>query len=267
MTATVTPNASSPTASRRRRGIVIALGVVVALLALAVAYLLGAQRPNTTPPAATPPPAASCPDWPDCDGPASSSPVQQQSLTPTTVEVTTPAPAAGGLANGCLGGPNPFAAILTARSTATPDIAGAAALARTYGRWMVTYPIDPQATQAMASVVGADSGSFLTNTIDSLNQLARQLQSGGYTEGKALPDEAMYRFEPGTTDDYVLLDQVVSRQLTRSDGRVETTKIAMTLVLERDANGWAITDAPAALVSDPFAPSTAAPWMYYEGVC
>lgn len=256
MTATVTPNASQRAASRHRRTAFIALGVLVGLLALAVAYLLGAQRPNTPTTAAPAAPTTSAPSLP-----------VQTSLPPTAAQAATTAPAEeGGLANGCLGGPNPFAAILTARATAAPDIAGAAALARTYGRWAVTYPIDPQATQGFASVIGSDTGSLLTQTVDSLNELARQLQSSGFTEGKALPDEAAYRVQPGATDDYTVLDQIVSRQLTRSDGRVETTKIAMTLVLGKDENGWAITGMlpPRA---DPFAPSVAAPWLYYEGVC
>jgi hypothetical protein len=256
---------TTPDGPRRRRVLFIALGVVLVLVALIVAYLAGTQRPNTVTDPATPPPTApSCPSWPNCDDPAASSPSPTATSTSTT---TTPPDVSGELADGCLGGPDPFTAMVSARPLATPDIAGAAALARTYGRWSVTYPIDPQATQSLAAVVGPDTGSFLTQTVDSLNELARKLQSSGYTEGKALPDEAAYRVQPGGTDEKVVLDQIVSRQLTRSDGRVEQTKIAMTMFLERNENGWSITGTLPPLASDPFAPSTAAPWLYYAGLC
>ena len=60
---------------------------------------------------------------------------------------------------------------------------------------------------------------------------------------------------------------MVSRQLTRSDGRVETTKIAMTVVLAHDENGWAITGTLPQLSDDPFAASPTKPWLFYDGVC
>ena len=58
MTATLTPDAPSPaTAARRRRSVLIAVGVIVVLLAIGAAYLLGTQRPNTDPGTTAPPPA------------------------------------------------------------------------------------------------------------------------------------------------------------------------------------------------------------------
>lgn len=257
MTSPVNPHQPTPS-NRGRRTLYIAVGAVLVLAAVAVAYLLGTQRPNTAAPSTTPPIATTT-------APTVMSSTAPPSSTPVTTDGT-PAPS-GELADGCLGGPDPFTALQGARQSATPNIAGAAALARTYGRWSVTYPIDPQATQSLASVVGPDTGTFLTQTVDSLNELARKLQSSGYTEAKALPDEAAYRVQLGGTDKSVVLDQIISRQLTRSDGRVEQTKIAMTILLERNENGWAITGTLPPLSTDPFAPSVNAPWLFYEGLC
>lgn len=259
MTSPVNPHQPTPT-NRGRRTLYIAVGAVLVLAAVAVAYLLGTQRPNTAAPTPTPPTATITAPTPmsTATPPTSGSPTSDTAGTPAV---------SGELADGCLGGPNPFTALQGARQSATPNIAGAAALARTYGRWSVTYPIDPQATQSLASVVGPDTGTFLTQTVDSLNELARKLQSSGYTEAKALPDEAAYRVQPGGTDKSVVLDQIISRQLTRSDGRVEQTKIAMTILLERNENGWAITGTLPQRATDPFAASAAAPWSFYDRLC
>ena len=95
-------------------------------------------------------------------------------------------------ADGCLGGPDPFAAILPAQNGATHDINGAAAFARTFGRWSVTYPIDPAAPQVLAAIV-AEGNPFESSALDGLNQLARNLQAQGYTESKTIADQGAYR--------------------------------------------------------------------------
>jgi hypothetical protein len=177
------------------------------------------------------------------------------------------APDPTALADGCLGGPDPFAAILPAQNGATHDINGAAAFARTFGRWSVTYPIDPAAPQVLDTIVFSGS-NFAPAALEGLNQLARNLHAQGYTQAKTIADQGAYRISPISTDTRVSLDLILYRQLTRSDGRVEEMKMAITIILERTGTGpWFISGTLPPLGSDPFAPSPAAPWLPFKGAC
>ena len=250
MTATMTP--SPETAPRpRRRAALIAAGAAVLLLIIAGVVLYGVNRQPDSTPIAAAPVTTSAPE------PAAPSSALSSSFAPD--------PAA--LADGCLGGPDPFAAILPAQNGATHDINGAAAFARTFGRWSVTYPIDPAAPQVLAAIT-REGDSFQVSALDGLNQLARNLQAQGYTQSKVIADQGAYRIQPGASDSSVVLDLILYRQLTRSDGRVEEMKMAITLFLERDATGpWYITGALPPTATDPFTPSPAAPWLPYQGAC
>lgn len=239
---------SPDTAPRRRRRAVIAAAAAGVLLIVAAGVLYGVSRQQQ----AAPTPAV----------PAGSS-------TPPAVSVSAstfvPDPAV--LADGCLGGPDPFAAILPAQNGATHDINGAAAFARTFGRWTVTYPIDPAAPQVLGAVV-AEGNPFEASALEGLNQLARTLQAQGYTQSKTIPDQGAYRIQPGSSDTSVSLDLILYRQLTRSDGRVEEMKMAITVLLERTETGpWFISGTLPPRGSDPFAPSETVPWLPFKGAC
>lgn len=250
MTATMTP--SPDTAPRpRRRAALIAAGAAVLLLIIAGVVLYGVNRqPESTPIAAAPEPTTSAP---------------QTSAASSAGSSFVPDPTA--LADGCLGGPDPFAAILPAQNGATHDINGAAAFARTFGRWSVTYPIDPAAPQVLAAVV-AEGNPFEGAALDGLNQLARNLQSQGYTQAKTIADQGAYRISPVSTDTRADLDLILYRQLTRSDGRVEEMKMAISVLLERTATGpWFISGTLPPVASDPFAASPNEPWLPYQGAC
>ena len=250
MTATMTP---PPTISGRprRRIAFIAIGAVavLAIVALVVVLMNRNTAPQTSPTSPTTPP-------PPTSTPASAN-------TSDTISTS----AGDQLADGCLGGPDPFEAILPAQASATHDDLGAAALARTFGRWSATYPIDPNAAHVLSTIV-TPGNPYQQSALDSMNQLARQLQSQGYTEGRVLADQSTYRISPTSTDNHVDLDLVLARQLTRSDGRTEEMKMAISILLDRATDGpWTISGTLPPVGQDPFAASPNAPWMSFEGAC
>ena len=248
MTAVMTP--PPDTAARRRRRAVTAalLAGLVLIVAIVVVLIVTTRHLDSATPAPTSP----------------------LSTIATTAAPSTDQQGADGstvLADGCLGGPDPFTAIVPAQHAATHDTLGAAALARAFGRWSVTYPIDPAAPQVLAAIV-TPGNPFEGSALESLNQLARTLQAQGYTESRVLPDQSSYRIQPGSTDTSVTLDLLLYRQLTRSDGRTEEMRMAITVLLERTEDGpWFISGTLPPLGSDPFAPSTAAPWLTFQRAC
>jgi hypothetical protein len=242
---------SPDTTPRRRRAVIAAVAAGAVVIAAAAVLYAVTRQPETS---STPP------------IPVTPTPSMTTSAAPTSPSGTTTAPVAV-LADGCLGGPDPFAAILPAQNAATPDTTGAAAFARTFGRWSITYPIDPAAPQVLDTIVFPGS-NFATAALEGLNELARNLQAQGYTESKTVADQGSYRISPISTDTRVSLDLIMYRQLTRADGRVEEMKMAITIILERDEDGpWFISGSLPPLGADPFAPSPAAPWLPYKGAC
>ncbi len=250
MTATMTPPPATSGRPRRRIAF-IAIGAVavLAIAALVVVLMNRNATPQTSPTSpATPPTSTSA---------------AASVSTSDTISTS----AGDQLADGCLGGPDSFKAILPAQASATHDDLGAAALARTFGRWSSTYPIDPNAAEVLTTIV-TPGNPFQQAALDSMNQLARQLQSQGYTESRVLAEESSYRVSPVSTDTNVSLDLILYRQLTRSDGRTEEMRMATTILLERESSGpWYISGTLPPLGSDPFAPSPNAPWLSYEGAC
>jgi hypothetical protein len=242
---------SPDTTPRRRRAVIAAVAAGAVVIAAAAVLYAVTRQPDT---ASTPP------------VPVTTAPSMTTSAALTSPTVTTTAPAAV-LADGCLGGPDPFAAILPAQNAATPDTTGAAAFARTFGRWSITYPIDPAAPQVLAAIV-AEGNPFETAALDGLNELARNLQAQGYTESRVVADQGAYRVSPVSTDTRADLDLILYRQLTRADGRVEEMKMAISILLERTSDGpWFVSGTLPVLGSDPFAPSDAAPWLPFDGAC
>ena len=75
-------------------------------------------------------------------------------------------------ANGCLGGPDPYQAVLAAQQGATPDQVGAAEFALTFARWTVAYPIDPNAAAVLAQVAAP---GYQPVALQGLNQYAATL--------------------------------------------------------------------------------------------
>ena len=100
-----------------------------------------------------------------------------------------------------------------------------------------------------------------------MNQMARGMQIQGYTEARVLPDSGGYRFGPGDNTAAATIDVLTDRQLTRNDGRVETQKSVITLVLQAVDGQWRIVGSLPNTLADPFADIPTAPWQSYAGAC
>src|SRR5690348_8516746 len=112
--------------------------VVVALVAAAAAYWALAR-------------SGAAPAPPPVTVGASPSPTPTLSSPAVSAEPSTPT-GAGQVrtTNGCLGGTDPYQAVLAAQQGATPDQVGAAEFALTFARWTVAYPVDPNAAAVLA---------------------------------------------------------------------------------------------------------------------
>jgi len=178
----------------------------------------------------------------------------------------TDAGAAVRTANGCLGGQDPFQAVLDAQQAATPDQVGAAELALTFARWTVTYPIDPNGETVADRVT---EPSYRAKTHDSLQQYAQTMLSGGYTSAGTTPGAAdQYRVR-GTNQDQtsVTLDLIVYRHAEKATGEVETVQGFTNMTLDLVDGHWQVLGTLPAIGSDPFAPRADAPWVPYVGTC
>lgn len=249
MTATQTTPGAKP--GRRRRGRLILIGVGIMVAALAVGVLAGTLITNKpTDPTAAAPVTSAAPST---------------NAGSTTAATSSPASTAN-QANGCLGGSDPFAAIVPAQQAASLDSAGAAAFARTYMRWLSAYPIDPNASDVLARITTSDS-AYGTKTLDQLNETARALQVQDYTESRVLSDSGGYRFISRGNTEGATLDVLTERQLTRNDGRVETQKNVARLVLRADSGQWHIVGTLPQTEDDPYANLADNPWQSYAGAC
>ena len=150
---------------RRRRRVITWTAVAVVAVIAAVALYWALARSGTVP---APPPVTT-----------SSTPPQASATTsaPSGSSATDTA-AAARTANGCLGGQDPFQAVLAAQQAATPDQVGAAEFALTFARWTVTYPIDPNA-QAVLTQVAAPG--YQPVALAGLNHYASTLTAGENT--------------------------------------------------------------------------------------
>lgn len=245
MTATQSPDGAKPTGRRGWR--LVGIGVLIMVAALAAGIAIGTATTKDTPTGAAP------------------SSVAAPISAPTSTDPTSPANTAN-QANGCLGGSDPAAAILPAQQAASLDTSGAAAFARTFVRWVSTYPIDPNAAEVLTQITSA-SGGYGSKTLNDMNQAARGMQAQGYTEARVLPDAGGYRFASSDNTQAARLDVLTERQLTRSDGRVETQKTVVTLVLQAENDKWHVVGTIPNTQSDPFADIPSAPWQSYAGAC
>ena len=254
--ATTTPGreaspVTTPDPRRRRRRVIswTALAVVAVVAAIAAYWALARSGTLPSPPpitaASTPPPA---------------------STTSAPAEPSTTAGAGARTANGCLGGQDPFQAVLAAQQAATPDQVGAAELALTFARWTVTYPIDPNAQAVLAQVAAP---GYQPAALAGLTQYASTLTAGGYTSASTTPGAAnQYRISATNQDQSSLtLDLIVYRQSTKATGQVDTVQGYTTILLDLVDGHWQVFGTLPAIGSDPSAPRADHPWIPYVGAC
>lgn len=229
--------------SARRRTVLIVIAVLIGGLGFGAGVLV-LIRPSApaTAPAPSPAPSAAAP------------------ATPAGIE----------LADGCLGGPDPFGAILPAQTAAPFTDEGAAAFARTFARWSVTYPGDPNVTQVAQQVV-ADGSLFAQDVVEGAAAQGSTLQSLGYTASRVLPDQGAYRIPNAHASDRVFsgltVDLILYRGLTRADGRTDEMKMFTTFLMEQEGGHWVISGTAPSVYADPFAPLPSAPWTPFDGAC
>jgi len=259
--ATTTPGreaspVTTPDPRRRRRRVITWTALAVVAVVAAVAAYWALARSGTVP---APPPITTTSTPPQ---------VSVSDTAAPTGSSTADAGAAVRTANGCLGGQDPFQAVLAAQQGATPDQVGAAELALTYARWTVTYPIDPNA-EAVLSQVAAPG--YQPVALAALDQYASTLTAGGYTSAGTTPGAAnQYRIrsgEEGLDPTHVLLDMIVYRQSEKATGDVQTVRGFTSLSLELVNGHWQVLGSLPAMDSDPFAPRADAPWIPYVGTC
>ena len=246
---------TTPDPRRRRRRVITWTALAVVAVVAAVAAYWALARSGTVP---APPPITTTTSTPP-----------QVSVSDTaapTGSSTADAGAAVRTANGCLGGQDPFQAVLAAQQAATPDQVGAAELALTFARWTVTYPIDPNAAAVLAQVAAP---GYQPVALAGLNQYADTLTAGGYTSAGTTPGAAdQYRIMSTNRElTSVTLDLTVYRQSTKATGEVEAVKGFTTLLLDLADGHWKVSGSLPARSSDPFAPDAGAPWIPYVGTC
>ena len=246
---------TEPRRAPRRVLLWIAIGVLALVAAVAVYWALARGGAAPTPPAVT-----------ISSAPSTASTVSSDTSGPAPT--TNSAGSAGQVrpANGCLGGPDPYEAVLPAQLAATPDQVGAAEFALTFARWTVSYPIDPTAPTVLAQVAAP---GYQPLALQGLDEYGRTLSAAGYTSAGATPGAAnQYRIQSTNQDQTsITLDLIVYRQSTTSTGQVDAVRGFTTLVLDLVDGHWQVFGSPPALSGDPFAPDAGAPWIPYVGTC
>lgn len=247
--------------TRRRSWLVVAAAVVVGIIVgVGVVLIINSNSSDST----AAPASTTTPTVPSSRTPVtvSSSPGTSSAGSSSTGE---PQPGAKS-ADGCLGGKSPFAAVLVAQSQAPLTAEGAAAFARTVGRYSVTFPIDPDADHVISQIAETDS-VMATNGVRDMSAGARDLRAKGYTEATAEPDKSAYISSTAATGgrvDSAIVDLQLYRKLTKADGTVDEVKMTTEVILDVKGGKWMVSTAspPPGDLSNPVTP-----WVPYIGGC
>lgn len=240
--------------------VLIAAAIVVGLLiAAAIVYFVNRGDDGAAGPAPTTPPVVTL-------GPTGPPPASSSGTAPTAE------PSAGArTADGCLGGDDPFAAILVAQQSAPLTSDGAAAFARTVARWSAAYPIDPAAPEVIKQIATPD-GTLADSGVEDLNDSARGMRDKGYTEATVIPEKSLYRVLPkmaSETEGALTRAQLsirVYRQQSKADGTVDEVELSTDVILEAVNGKWTVwgSGPPAMEINSPDALEPAKP---FTGVC
>jgi hypothetical protein len=243
----VTPDVGGPPPQRSRWWWVA--GAVLLLLVVVTAFILGRGGRTETPAEATPTMTVAAPP------PASS---VQVSAPPGAVGEDTPNP------DGCLGGPDPYTAILPAQAAATLDAAGAAGFARAAVRYLlVQYPRPADYTTVIPQVY-VDPGPPLARIANPQQaQQPQQPAPEGTTSKYVRPAETTYQVS--VLGDRADVTVSVYMELDYPDGTPpNTVRLTQRLLLQAVDGHWRILDAPA---TDPAPPVGTGGFRYYPGGC
>lgn len=246
--------------SSRNRLLIIVGAVVVALVAtLVTVWALRRDDSNQGQTA----PLSTALSTSASEPPPSSSP-------PVSSQVRPSDDLAGEQADGCLGGADPYAAVLAAQQQATPDEAGASAFARAVMRWTVAYPVDPNADNVIAAI-GDPDGWFGSMAAPSMQKVGQKLAADGVVSVRATPGMGQYRtrvsiakqMAPPQGDADVQLTIYVDEK--KATGESVQVKITTELLLSYKDNKWWVMGPPGK--SDPSDPARGTDWTPYSEAC
>ena len=246
---------NEPPTRRRFRGILIIAGAVVLGLVVGLILASTGHHKDTAgqgvPQTAVPVPSSS----------AVSSASALATSSPNSVDDVS-----GTLADGCLGGSDPFSAVLAAQKAATPDNNGAAAFARTVARWAASYPSDPNAAAVLAKIQ-APGSAFTAAGMAQTQKADAALQAQGYVSGRVLPNVGQYRVLGGVTgggQPGAIIEIQIYRELTDTSGQTSQAALTTQLVLQLSAGVWTVVGSPPN-PQDP--PVSVIPWQSFDGAC
>ncbi len=221
-------------------------GAFLLLLVVVSAFILGRGGRTETPVAASPTVTVAAPL------PASSVVV---SGAPSAVGEDTANP------DGCLGGPDPYTAIVPAQAAATLDAVGAAGFARAAVRYLLVQYPRPADYATVIPQVYVDPGPPLARMANP--QQAPQEAPEGTTSKYVRPAETTYQVT--VLGDRADVTVSVFLELDSPDGSVlDTVRLTQRLLLQVVDSHWRIADAPA---TDPAPPVGTAGFRYYPGGC
>ena len=227
-------------------------GVFLLLLVVGAAFILGRGGRTSTDAAvaASPTAAVTLPTAPSAELSASPSPgsVGEGTRNP----------------DGCLGGPNPYTAILPAQAAATLDATGAAGFARAAVRYLLVQYPRPADYATVIPQVYVDPGPPLSRIANpQQGQQAQQPAPEGTTSKYVRPAETTYQVT--VVGDQADVTVSVFLELDYPDGTPpNTVRLTQRLLLKVVGTHWRILDAPA---TDPAPPVGTGGFRYYPGGC
>jgi hypothetical protein len=240
----VTPDVAGPP-SRRSRWWWVG-GAFLLLLVVTSAFILGRGGRTETPVVAAPTVTVAAPP------PASSVAV---SASPGAIGEDTTNP------DGCLGGPDPYTAILPAQDAATLDVAGAAGFARAAVRYMlIAYPRPTDYNVVLPQVFVDPSGPLAAVANP---QPAQQTPPDGTTDRYVRPAESTY--VAVVLGDKADVTVAVYLEMDYPDGTPpNVVRLSQRLLLQAVDGHWRIASAPA---TDPMPPAGTGGVRYFPGGC
>lgn len=195
---------------------------------------------------------------------SSSPPVTSSSSAPSsnTDDVT------GRAADGCLGGSDPYTAVLTAQQEATIDDEGAAAFARAVARWALAYPSDPNRSEVLTTLEAPNS--FWAKAAEQAGNSDDRLSAAGYESSRIEP-ASQYRMVAEVNVDKTpprrgSVQVKLTRVLVKADGSEDSADFKVELILEENPEGlWAVVGSTPEGLMTPESPTTV--WMPFAGGC
>jgi hypothetical protein len=219
-------------------------GAVVLLLAVAAAFLLG--QSTSTEQAVTPPPTV-----------VTTAPVVV--APPVTVVPEAQVPVTTGTGpDGCLGGPDPYTAILPAQAAAALDVNGAAAFARTAFRYLVKAYPQPTDYDTVLPQVFVDHTAALAAAAKPPTKPAPE----GTTIAYIRSNETSY--QATMTGDNADVTVNLFIQLDYPDGNVSQVVMTQRFLLTIQDGRWRIVDTPP---TESLPPAGTGGSLYFVGAC